>query len=164
VALRRWNQRNAEGSLNVAARLPMAEEDIRKNMMTMILTKKRRTTITISLLPGTRNMKKTTTKMMTTIMMKMKTTTIMSNLIPGMRTKKMKTMAAGVALITTTIMIAVIHSQGVRARVSSVTAADNMKTGAKIAVRAVAVPIRVLIREDVPQATAGVLPVWTANR
>jgi len=158
VALRRWNQRNAEGSLNVAARLPMAEEDMKKNMMTMIMTKKKRTTITISLLPGIRNMKTTTTKMMTTMMRRMKMkTTIMSNPTPVTKMTKMRIMVAGVGMIMTMMMTAGIPSQVVT--VSSVIAADNTKTGAKIAARAVAVPTRVPTRADVPPATEGVSPV-----
>ena len=122
---------------------------------------KKRTTITISLLPVIWNLKKTMTITMTTTMMKMKTkTTIMSNLIPGMRMMKMRTTVVD-AVMKTTTMTAVTASHGVR--VSSETVADNTKAGATTAAKAVPAPTRV--RAGVPHpAAAGVPLQWTATR
>jgi len=160
VALRRWNPRNADESLNVAVRSHTVAGVMKKNTMTMIMMMKKRTTITISLLPVIWNLKKRTTK--TTTMMKMKTKmtmTIMSNLIPGMTTMKMKITAANVAMKTTT-MTAVTASHGIKVRVSSATVADNTKAVATTAVKAVPAPTRT----GVPQAVAGALLQWTAIR
>lgn len=72
-------------------------------------------------------------------------------------------MAADVAMKTKATMTAVTASRGVR--VSSATAADNMKTGANTAAKAVPAPARAPIRADVPHPVmAGASPEWTATR